>query len=127
MNPELEQKISKLSQVFAKHVNKIKHDGMSKYWTEEEQLEMKEITVKMYALENEVISETGLEKKDITFYASLVEFAERYGSDAALGIKDNYPFFEKLMTTLNSISPPGTCPIDATWDEALEIARNSLD
>ena len=126
MKKELENNIRELSEIFARNVN-ILRDTPFPDLTEEVQDKLIEGTERAVALELALRAELNA-SEDSNFYAELIEFTKKEGSDATKAMEDVLPFYDAFMENLSDMGvSSGTCAtVDAT-EEALEKTRKQFD
>lgn len=126
MKKELENNIRELSEIFASNVNILRGTPFPNL-TEEVQDKLIEGTERAVVLELALRAELKV-SEDSNFYAELIQFTKKEGSDATKAMEDVLPFFDAFMENLSDMGvSSGTCPtVDATG-EALEKTRQQFD
>lgn len=126
MKKELENNIRELSEIFARNVNILRDKSVSDL-TEEIQDKLIEGTERAVVLELALRAELNV-SDDSNFYAELIGFTKKEGSDATKAMEDVLPFFDAFMENLNDMGvSKGTCPtVDAT-EEALKKTKQQFD
>ncbi|MAE50831.1 MAG: hypothetical protein CMH27_03370 [Micavibrio sp.] len=126
MKKELENNIRELSEIFARNVN-ILRDAPLADLTDEVQDKLIEGTERAVVLEMALRAELNA-SEDSNFYAELIEFTKKEGSDATKAMEDVLPFFDAFMENLSDMGvSSGSCPtVDAT-EEALDKTRKQFD
>ena len=126
MKKELENDIRELSEIFARNVNVLRGKPLNEL-TEEEQQKLSEGTDRAIELEPALKTELNI-SEDSDFYAELIKFTKKQGSDATKAMEDVLPFFDAFMENLTDIGiPEGTCPAGTATEDALEKTRQQFD